>query len=596
MRYKQINLFMWAYQHAFRVAVKLRMNNVMEVLGVSKAGAECLLVGVKIPDHQNRNDVCVEPEDGKWPISLFDGLPDLIQAEITAHPWQNLLYSDAPSRRDHPENIRRDSIRRAVQQALASYDSDHGVQSFAGAPAPVEDHYVVPILQLPGVLFERFPPLRMPVSDDDHDDYFTFTGPASLVHAAISEVLAVAHDALFQPDPGRNWCPRWPSAEEIGRRAAASFMYTPRVAIGDKSYYSSDLFERVNLISSLMYEGTKGMGRLLLAQPDSGAVNMSLKFAAPVPFHEPRWSRKVLQMASDRLALVADGEQIFGLGNLAADGDPWTSQDVFEIKFLDHHHWRLSCGDRIMLISKYGIPTLPQEAFSRARLLDTYQRLFPKTDQEDADRFFALYRAADDQHHGSMLVVAQDAESEADRLRGQGTRIEPTKLTPALYGQVSGIDGAVIVDPHGVCHAIGVILDGPARPECTPSRGARYNSGIRYVGAANTPRLAVIVSDDQTTDVIPVLRPRIQRSAIDKAIAELEAATSDNYHPAIRWLDRHRFYLGPGQCDRINAALERIQNEPIEVGEIRIQRPKFSPDPDLDDSYFESEDAGSTSA
>ena len=161
----------------------------------------------------------------------------------------------------------------------------------------------------------------------------------------------------------------------------------------------------------------------------------------------------------------------------------------------------------------------------------------PKSERKMSPTFLALFEAAVDQRHGSMLIVARDAELEADRLRGQGTRIEPMKLTPDLYRQVSEIDGTIIIDPQGVCHAIGVILDGSARPECTPSRGARYNSGIRYVRSADTPRLAVVVSDDQTVDVIPVLPPRIKRSELERAIAGLETATANDYHSAIHWLN-----------------------------------------------------------
>ncbi|MDE0373027.1 MAG: diadenylate cyclase [Rhodospirillales bacterium] len=166
---------------------------------------------------------------------------------------------------------------------------------------------------------------------------------------------------------------------------------------------------------------------------------------------------------------------------MATGVDPWTSQNAFEIEFLDHCSWRLSCGDHVLLMSIYGAPSLPREKFPKNRLLDTYQRLFPEANQEDVDRFLSIFDAATGQRHGSMLIVAEDAEFEADRLREQGTKIKPTKLTSDLYQQVSGIDGAVIVDPHGVCYAIGAIIDGVASPQCTPSRGARYNSGIRYI-------------------------------------------------------------------------------------------------------------------
>jgi len=380
------------------------------------------------------------------------------------------------------------------------------------------------------------------------------------------------------------------SAEEIIRRAAAAFMRSPGIAMGDRNYGSPNLFEHFNLISSLMYEGAEGTGRMLLAKPDGGAVEMLIELAEPVPFGEPRWARKVLQMASSEVALVADCEKVLGLGNVVEGIDPWQTQNVFEIEFLDHHHWRLSCGIETMLVSRFGVPSLPQEIFPTARLSDTFRRLFCEARDEDVDDFISLFETAVAQRHGSMLVVAEDAASEADRLQGQGTRVEPTKLTPDLYKRVSDIDGTIIVDPHCICHAIGVILDGPARPECTPSRGSRYNSGIRYVGASEVPRLAVVVSDDRTVDVIPVLPPQIRRSEIEAAIVELEASTRDNYHPSINWLDRHRFYLSQEQCDRVNAALDRIGSEPMEAGEIMIQWNEFVPHPGLDESYFLAEE------
>ena len=587
MRPKLINLFMWAYQPHFRLRVESCMNGVMEELGVPEAAAECVLVGARIPGRRNPHGVCVEPEDGKWPLDLFDGLLDEIETQVAQHPLQSVFYTDEPSMRDKPENIRRDSVRRAVQAALNAYDSTNGVRSFTGPPAPIGDHYVVPVLQLPEELFERFRPLQNPVMDDE------ITGHPSLVHAAVFETLTEAHEELVRPDPGRYFGSRFRSREEIARRAGASFMRTPGLAIRDPLRGNRDLFEQFNSISSLMYEGARGTGRLLLAEPGGDAVTMFLSFAAPVPFREHRWSRKVLQMASSDTALVADCEKVFGLGQIADGVDPWVTQSVFTVDFLDHYQWRLCCGEQTMLVSRYGVPALPRrEEFPRGPLLDTYRRLFPEVGEDDVRRFRGLFDAAVGARHGSMLVVATDAEREAERLQGQGTRVEPVRLTPDLYRQVSRIDGTVIIDPRGVCHAVGVILDGAARPEGTPARGARYNSGMRYVRATDASRLAIIVSDDQTVDVIPILRPRIRRSATHEAIADLEAATHHEYHEAIYWLDRHRFYLAKEQCERINVALERIGQERLESGEIIQVWKKFSPHPEMDDSYFEDGDGG----
>ena len=575
---------MWGYQSHFRSHFKLLANNVIKELGEPSARAECLLVGARIPNRENCNDVCIEPEDSKWGIKLFDGLLNLIEMEVANHELRNVVYGDEPSMRDKPENIRRDSVRIAVEKTLVKYDLSHGVRSFVGKPAPVDAFYVVPVLQVPMGLFERFRPLPKAVSDG------YLSGYTSPIHAALSQVLDEAHDDLLRPDPGRSVVGRSRSPREVARRAADRFMQMPSIALTEKGYGGTDLFERFNTIASLMYEGAKGAGRLLLANPERESIEFFLKFAVPVPFREPRWARKVLEMASPQTSLIADCEKIFGLGKVRAGVDPWETQDVFEIEFLDHCHWHLSCGDEVMLVSRYGAPSLAQELVPDERLSDTYQRLFSCARHEDLSHFKKLFQTAIRQRRGSTLVVAQDAAEEAGRLQGQGTRVERAVLTPELFCQVSSIDGAILLDPHGVCHAVGVILDGAARSDCTPSRGSRYNSAIRYVGSTDTPRLAVVVSDDRTVDVIPLLRPRIKPSAIENTIVVLESATKDNYHPSIGWLDDHRFYLTQEQCHRINAALERIRSEPREVGEIMIIWNEFVPDREFDETYYDTDD------
>jgi hypothetical protein len=580
-----ITLFMWQYQSHFCIQFQDLMESVMEQLGVHDAGAKCLLVGAKAPDVQVAHDVCIEPEDGPWSLALFTDLRAAIHENIKTHPLHNVIYGDEPRMRDKPENIRRDSVRKAVLAALHPYDEKERVRSLAGSPARVNGYYVVAVLQLPDAIFERFRPLREPVTDG------YFTGVPSLIHAAAKRVLSEAHDELLRPDPGRYISGRSASSEEIVRRAASDFMYTPGIAIGDKNYGGPNLFERFNLISSLMYEGAEGKGRMLVANPEGGAVDVALALSEPVPFREPRWSRKVLQMASSDTALIANCERILGLGNVSNGVDPSVTQNVFEVEFHDHYHWSLSCGDEVLLVSRYGAPSLPQERFPKVRLVDTFQRLFPEVTAEDVGSFTALFHVAVEQRHGSMLVVAPDANEEAARLRGQGTKVVPTKLTPELYRRVSNIDGTIIIDPKCVCHAVGVILDGSANEDCTPSRGARYNSGIRYVAASTTPRLAVVVSDDRTVDVIPVLRPRIRRSSVEEHVATLETSTVDNYQEVIDWLDKHRFYLDESQCARVNGAQKRLGSEPREVGELRILRAEFRPDPGCTADYFRPEKA-----
>ena len=578
---KCLRLFMWGYQPHFRLGFEHFMDEVMTALGVSESGVECLLVGARRPGSQNSNEVCIEPEDNKWKVDAFDGLLNLIEEEFDTHHLQRVHYGDAPSMQEKPEIMRRESVQKAVQNMLKRYDDDNEVLSFAGPPAPIDDFFVVPVFQLPTAIFKRYPPLREPIKLDYS------TGYPSLIHTAVSQVLEEARDELLRPDPGRNLIGRTKSPEEILRKAGERFMRTPGIAIGDTNFYRIDLFERLNEISSLMYEGQKGTGKIILANPKDVSVSFLVRFAKPVRFREHRWSRKLLQMASSETPLIADSEKIYGLGSVHSNVDPLSSQKIFEIEFLDHYFWHLGCGRRTLLLSRYGIPRLPCLPYSKVRVLDTFRRLFPEARDADVSRFSELCDTAIGQRHGSMLIVASDAESEANRLKEQGTKIEPTPLDAKLYVQVSSVDGAVLIDAHCVCYAVGVILDGAVNSDCTPSRGARYNSGIRYIGTSEKQRLAIIVSDDKTVDVIPLLRPRIGQSELEQTILRLESASSENYCPDANWLDQHRFYLNQEQCNRVNAALKRINEEPIEVGSIRRIWDKFKPDPAFDESYFE---------
>ena len=72
--------------YSFRKQIQQSMNAVMEELGVSEAGAECRLVGVRRSSQQNMSDVCVVRRNAKWPLSLFAGLLDAITTEIANHP------------------------------------------------------------------------------------------------------------------------------------------------------------------------------------------------------------------------------------------------------------------------------------------------------------------------------------------------------------------------------------------------------------------------------------------------------------------------------------------------------------------------------
>jgi hypothetical protein len=572
---------MWGYQPHYRSAVQRLARSVLKELGAGADVDACvLLVGARRPGSSNRNAVCVEPEDGRWPLSLFDGLLQSIESIYADHPSQMLFYSDEASMQEKPERMRRDSVSSAVAFALKDFDAQNGLRSFCGEAYVIGDYYVTPVIQIPEALFCAFPPLdTRPSTQRQHGN-----GYPSLIHAALAAVLDEATQELHRPEPGRSLSSRMRSAEEVVRIAARNFMHTPGLAVCSPYSYA-DLFDRFNLISSLLYEGAKGSGHIVMANPSNAAIEYMIRFQEAVPFRQPRWARKILQMAAADVALIADSEYIYGLGRLSPTYDP-VLQDAFTVEFLDHYHWELRCGPKVMLRSHYGVPRLPFEVIEKDLFKSNYARLFPQSSPQEQSHIWDLFNVVISQNHGSMIVVAEDAASEARRLAKQGTGIEPVRLTEQLLRRVSGIDGTIILDSSGRCYAIGVILDGAANEECTPSRGSRFNSAMRYVRSANAKRFAIVVSDDRTVDVFPLLRPRISRAVLESNIAEFEVATLENYHNSRNWLDTHRFYLNASQCARLNAALDRLEALPKEVGEIYILTAPFKDDAECDDSYF----------
>ena len=574
-----INLFMWGYQDSYRIHIQILARDVLKKLG-APADAEVLLVGARRPGSKNANPICVEPEDGKWHLSLFEGLLDLVESTYKGHRLQNMFFGDEPSMRDKPEWMRRDSVRTSVSKALEAFDTKHNVTSFCGESRRIDDYYVVPVIQIPNDTFEQFPPLPSKTAVDSQSG----CGFRSLIHAALYAVLHEATEELHNPDPGRFTHGSMRDAEEIIRIAAKDFLHTPGLSI-ERRYIHNDLFDALNLVSSLMYEGAKSIGQLILVDPDNEAVEFLAKFVEPVPFREPRWVRKVLQMAASGVGIVANSQYIYGLGRLKESHDS-SSQDAFTVAFIDHYHWELYCGNQALLRSQYAVPKLPQEPFDKAAFLANYTRLFPLSSQDSGLHLWKLLRTQTSQEHGSMIVIAADAANEAKRLCKQGTSIVPTRLTESLLRSVSGIDGTILLDPNGFCHAIGIILDGEASDECTPSRGSRYNSGVRYVQMSSSHRLAIVVSDDRTVDIIPPIKRLCSRTRIEQCVVTLEAATLDNYHDSRNWLDDHRFYINAEQCARINAVIDRLDAVPKQVGLIYFGTERFEVDSDMDESYL----------
>ncbi|MDO9370832.1 MAG: diadenylate cyclase [Sphingopyxis sp.] len=364
-------------------------------------------------------------------------------------------------------------------------------------------------------------------------------------------------------------------------RAADAFLRAPAILITEQMP-DYDLFSILNNISLMRYEHGEGVGRLLLASSSHPKIGYLLKLAEPIALRDARWARKMLEMAEGSLAVIADSRKIYGLGLLSADHNA-ESEDAFWIDFLGHHQWDFGNGDHILMRTRYGSPLLPQETISEARFTDNMIQQFASCDPE---RLWSIFQTLLRQERGAMLIIADDAAEEADRLGGQGTRIVPTLAEGELIAAATRIDGSILVDPLGHCHAIGIILDGTASNLGSGARGSRFNSAMRYVAATDQVRVAVVISDDRTVDIHPLLRRKIDRELVERQFVALENASIDDFYEPREFINQNRFYLLPEQCERANAALIRINELPAPVGRIKWTTKPLEPDPEMNEGYF----------
>lgn len=272
-----INFFMWGYQTHFHAGLEFRAKRVFEKLG-AEVEPKVLLVGLRRAERGDGHPVCIEPEDGEWHIALFESLGADVEKAIPTHPLQRMFYGDERSMREKPTHIRQQTIANEVQRRLGDEDRRLGKRSFCSEAYPVDDYNVVCVLQLPSHLFDRYPSIEVTWQGEPYK--------TSLVHACIQRLLDEGRRGLALPEPGRSYYDDGlRSAEEIICLAASSFMHSPFLA---GWFCMSDLFEDVNRVSQVRYEGLTGIGSLVLAAADDPNIEYVVRLASPVALSKTR--------------------------------------------------------------------------------------------------------------------------------------------------------------------------------------------------------------------------------------------------------------------------------------------------------------------
>ena len=386
-------------------------------------------------------------------------------------------------------------IRTAVQDVFDKLDENTIYQHVPGWPIRINGYFVMTVLRVRRKAMRAYPSLRP-------HRFYTDGRPLapSLLAAAIFRFTEECVKSLSEAEPGSGIMMRPRETEEILRAAGKSLLDTPAQALGAEPG-AARLFNTLNTISSLRYEGAGGVGKLIMARRRHPNVEEVFALTCPTPLTDYRAVRKLLEMTTPDVSLLSDSENVYALGRLVGEYDP-TREDLFVINFINHYAWEFQHDGKVLMRTIYSQPSLPRSRVNRTRFRKDLKRTFQLTDPLKIERLWDVVLEASRQKHGTLLVITTEALAEADRLKLQCTLIEPVPLTPLITRLVTSIDGAVLLDPDGYCYSIGVILDGKASGRGTSTRGARYNSALRYVETSPYPCLAIVVSEDGMVNII----------------------------------------------------------------------------------------------
>ncbi len=549
---------LWPTQHLFRLQVEMELRRALE-LAAAPMDVVVALVGFPV---EGGDDPTVDPATA--PIRPDDvasvpaaaaamAVPDV---DETADLRAVLGLASQPS----PEDLRRLARARALVEAAGAAPGGADRTWFAGESAPIGGHDVHVLVGLRTDLLDDLPRL----------------GGTSLLHGIVGEVLRRADLALRQPYPGAERGVLLATGGEVVRAAARRLLDR---GVPSSQLRPGDRFDSLNALTALAYEQRPAQGRIVFVDGTDGA-ELRVVLADPVDLTSTRAARKLLEVTDDDLALVVDDGRIVGFGT-AAEG--------VEVVVPARATWELHHAGRPLVRVAFGNPTLPRPLLDRGRFDDVVARTLGAVDPA---RLWAVVEAVSEVEHGTAVVFSADAAAEARRLAGQATPVDPVAVDTVDLQRLASIDGALLLDLDGRCHAVAVILDGTAVPGGSPARGARYNSAVRYQASAPPATLVVVVSEDGTVDLVPALEPRIRRQAVTDALEELRHAAAagsiERFARAHNRVAELAFYLSPAQCEEANALFD-AQVERRIPGASRDQRyggPRLAPHPALDDSYF----------
>lgn len=582
-----IDLFMWGYQQHMQISFQVSAESLFKKIDFG-FNPRIFFLGLLIENRKDRHPICLEPEDCGFLINNFSELKELAHQLEKVDEESKIIHSLKIAQESHDKRITTKSYIEAIYRILRRENVYGENEFFIAYPTFVEGYLVFTVLSLNKEKLNSYYSL---IKDKWNE---RFTVYRSLIESIIHTFLKECTNALKDPNESVNAISR--NADELFREAGRQLMYKVSSAGGNFDGLHG-LYDACNEIASMKYEGTVGIGKMIIATKDHKNIKLMLQLKEPIEVRNYRKVRKFLELADINSSIISDSALIYGIGELRGKYNP-VEESIFEISFTSHFTWELTHDNNALMIVAYRQPTIPIEKIDRDKFYSDLPRIFKGITKNQIGNLWDIAMEATKQKHGTMLVISDNASTESERLGKQCFQLTPLRLTDKIIHQITAIDGAVLLDRDSVCHAIGVILDGLATDKGDSSRGARYNSAVRYYEQfrKTTPLVIIIISEDGMINLMPNLKPQIKHSIIKNALEEFKSIYEANglnhkaFNYGMSFFQSMNFYLTHEECENINNLRKEIERKfQKDLSMMRILYEDLVPNSEMNETYYKPE-------
>ncbi|MCZ4222108.1 DNA integrity scanning protein DisA nucleotide-binding domain protein [Pedobacter rhodius] len=570
------NNLIWDEQLHCQISLQLAAEELFDSLD-ERLHPKVFMIGVRIADDSNKAFINLECKDCDYCVADFlslQAIPKII------HPTQKDVKIGVSA---YVAN----GYLSKIQQVLRNHSKRNVVESFISNPAYINGYLVFVVTELSRAVMNTYYTLTKDFSTAAK----TLKISRSFIESIIKTYLNASTNALKAKSQSE-FKILSKSRDELVSSAAHDFMVTVSAA-GQNTQHLHMLYDACNTISSLKYEGEEGLGKMIVASINHKNVELIIALEEPIHIKDFRKVRKFLELADHKNLLISDSVFIYGLGKLTGKYN-YHEESLFVIHFTKHFHWEVLHHDKIMLSVAFRMPSFYSEQINKERFYSTLSRVFKTIQRGKLNKLWGITVEATKQKHGTILVISDAAKEESSRLVDQSFKIKPVVLTKNMVHQVTSIDGAVLLDTDCFCHGIGVILDGIASSYGDSSRGARFNSAVRYYEFMEKKAgiVVVVISEDGMINLIPELKPQVMHSHILKKIGELRALVHADYNDRRRFniimefFSHNHFYFSEKECEVINALKATLEHKYRFIDGVKMIYDNFEPNKKMNSSYY----------